>query len=231
MAASRSGEESPKTAWPSGVPEGSSVADFLDDWRSRDREGIRRLQHMWGLSTPVIGAINGWALGYGSWYALTTHITFASENAVFGQPEVRHISNSNFMWTILAGFKNALLYSLTGDHIDAYEALRIGLVNKVVPHDELLEECFTLVERIALVSPETVKINLAITTRGLEMMGLTNAWNLNAELSAAAHVSQREDFKRHIEEAGEQGGMRAFLQARDAPFQPEPFGPRSKPRD
>ena len=231
MAASRSGEDSPKTAWPSGVPEGSSVAEFLDDWRSRDREGIRRLQHMWGLTKPVIGAINGWALGYGSWYALTTHITFASENAVFGQPEVRHISNSNFMWTILAGFKNALLYSLTGDHIDAYEALRIGLVNKVVPHDELLEECFTLVERIALVSPETVKINLAITTRGLEIMGLTNAWNLNAELSAAAHVSQREDFKRHIEEAGEQGGMRAFLQARDAPFQPEPFGPRSKPRD
>ena len=231
MAATRMAEDIPKTAWPSGAPEGSSVAQFLDDWRSRDSEGIRRLQHMWCLSKPVIGAINGWALGYGSWYALTTHMTFASENAVFGQPEVRHISNSNFMWTLLAGFKNALLYSLTGDHIDAQEALRIGLVNKVVPHDDLLEECFTLVERIALVSPETVKINLAISTRGLDVMGLTNALTLNAELSAAAHVSQREDFKRPIEEAGEQGGMRAFIQKRDAPFQPEPFGPRSKPRD
>ena len=230
MAARRSPEENPKTVWPYGIPEGASVAQFVDDWRSRDREGIRRLQHMWGLSKPVIGAINGWALGYGSWYALTTHMTFASEHAVFGQPEVRHISNSNFMWTLLAGFKNALLYSLTGDHIDAQEALRIGLVNKVVPHDQLLDECFTLVERIALISPETVKINLAISTRGLDMMGLSNAWSLNAELSAAAHVSQREDFKRHIEEAGERGGMREFLRARDDPFQPEPFGPRSQPR-
>ena len=228
MAASQSGEDVPRMAWPYGLPEDTSVAGFLDGWRSHDRKGIRRLQHMWGLSKPVIGAINGWALGWGSWYAISTHITIASEHAVFGQPEVRHISNTNFMWTLLAGFKNALLYGLTGDHIDANEAQRIGLINKVVPHDRLLDECFTLVERIARVSPETVKINLSISTRGLEMMGLTNAWSLNAELSALAHTSQREDFKRHIEEAGQQRGMREFLQTRDAPFQPEPFGPRSQ---
>ena len=81
-----------------------------------------------------------------------------------------------------------------------------------------------------MISPETVKINLAISTRGLVMMGLANAWSLNAELSAAAHVPQREDFKRHIEEAGERGGMRELRRTRDNPFQPEPFGPRSQPR-
>jgi hypothetical protein len=53
----------------------------------------------------------------------------------------------------------------------------------------------------------------------------------NDELSAFAHSSQREDFKRHLQEAQKQGGMRAFLQRRDGPFQPEPFGPRSQPRD
>jgi hypothetical protein len=99
-------------------------------------------------------------LGAGSWLALFTHITIATENAVFAQPEVRHGSNTSFIWTLLAGFKNALRYGLTGDHIDAREALRIGLVTKVVPPDKLLEECFHLVERIALVPPETVKINL-----------------------------------------------------------------------
>ena len=52
------------------------------------------------------------------------------------------------------------------------EALRIGIVNKVVPHDDLLDECFYIGERIALVSPETVKINLHVATLGLEMMGL-----------------------------------------------------------
>ncbi len=222
------GERRAVTVWPYGVPEDTSVAEFLDANRTRDRRGIQRLQHMWQLSKPVIGAVNGWALGWGSWYALCTHLTFASDQAVFGQPEVRHISNTNFMWTLLAGFKNALRYGLTGDHIDAYEAERLGLVNKVVPHDQLLEECFTLVERIARVSPETVRLNLQVATRGLEMMGLLNAWSLNAELSAFAHASQRPEFRLHLEDAAEKGGMRAYLQARDAPFQPEPFGPRSR---
>jgi enoyl-CoA hydratase len=214
--------------WPSGLPDGTSVAEFLDRWRTTDQVTIQRLQHMWELPKPVIGAIHGWCLGAGSWYALTTHITIASEQAVFGQPEVRHISNTNFMWTLLAGFKNALLYSLTGDHIDAYEAQRIGLVNKVVPHDQLLDECFCIVERIALVSPETVRLNLAVATKGLAMMGLYNAWSVNAELASFAHASIREDFRRHLEEARKQGGMRGFIETRDAPFQPEPFGPRAK---
>ncbi len=47
-------------------------------------------------------------------------------HAVFAQPEVRFISNTNFRWTHLAGFKNALLYGLTGDHVDAREAYRMG---------------------------------------------------------------------------------------------------------
>lgn len=217
-----------ETVWPYGLQEGQSVASFLDQWRTQDRNGIRRLQHMWELTKPIIGAINGWALAWGSWYAIVTHITIASENAVFGQPEIRHISNTNFLWTLLAGYKNALRYGLTGDHIDAQEALRIGLVNKVVPHDDLLEESFSIGERIALVSPETVKINLYVATMGLYMMGLQNAWNLNAELSALAHTSQREEFKKPLEDAGAEGGLRGYLQKRDGPFQPEPFGPRSR---
>ena len=80
---------------------------------------------------------------------------------------------------------------------------------------------------IALVSPETVKINLYVATMGLEMMGLRNALILNGELSAFAHASKREDVMRPLEQAREEGGMRGFLQQRDGPFQPEPFGPRS----
>jgi len=219
------------TSWPAGIAEGRSVAEHISGWRTRDRHGSDRLQKMWQLSKPVIGAINGWAMGWGSWLALTTHLTYASDRAVFAQPEVRQISNTNFMWTLLAGFKNALRYGLTGDHIDAWEAKRIGLVNEVVPHEELLGTCFKLVERIALNSPDAVSINLYVATRGLEMMGLSNAWTLNAELSALAHSSVRPEFRQHLEDAAKEGGMRGYIQARDAPFQPEPFGPRSKPRD
>ena len=123
------------TDWPYGIPPGMSAADLINYWLADDVKLLR----IWELGKPVVGAINGWAMGAGSWLALFTHITIASENAVFAQPEVRHGSNTSFMWTFLAGFKNALRYSLVGDHIDAQEALRIGLVNQVVPADDLLE--------------------------------------------------------------------------------------------
>ena len=214
------------TVWPYGLPEGTSVAEMLDGWRERDKP--HRFMHLWELTKPVIAAVNGWCMGGGSWYALFSHMTYASENAVFSQPEVRMISNTSFIWTLNAGYKHALRYSLTGDHIDAQEALRIGLLNQVLPHDDLLEECFTVGERIALVSPETVKINLYVATMGLQMMGLRNALILNGELSALVHSSRREDVLRPLEKAREEGGMRGFLQQRDGPFQPEPFGPRAK---
>jgi enoyl-CoA hydratase/carnithine racemase len=210
--------------WPQGMPTDMSTADLLNYWRVDDA----KLSHIFELTKPVIGAVKGWAMGGGCWLALFTHITIAADDAVFAQPEVRHGSNSSFMWTLLAGFKNAIRYSLVGDHIDAPEALRIGLVNKVVPVDQLLEECFAIVERIAHVPPETVKINLAISTMGLHMMGFRDALLMDSELSVAAHMMLNEEFRRPLDEARATQGTKAYLQLRDGPFQPEPFGPRSK---
>jgi len=212
--------------WPYGIPTGMSASELIDSWRSDKRNFMR----LWEFGKPIIGAINGWAMGAGSWLALFTHITIASENAVFAQPEVRHGSNTSFMWTLLAGFKNALRYGLTGDHIDAQEALRIGLVTKVVPADRLLEECFSLVERIAHVPPETVKINLHIAIMGLQMMGLRDALLWDSQLSVPAHVMLREELRRPLDEARFNQGIKTYLKLRDGPFQPEPFGPRSKNR-
>ena len=110
------------------------------------------------------------------------------------------------------------------------ELYRIGAINAVVPKDRLLDTAFNLVERMARIAPETIKMNLQIVTRGLEMMGLRNALALNAELQAMIHVSKREEFQRPLDEAFERGGLREFLQVRDGPFQPEPYGPRSRPR-
>jgi enoyl-CoA hydratase/carnithine racemase len=210
--------------WPYGIPTGQSAAEVIDSWRSESRNFMR----LWEFPKPIIGAINGWAMGAGSWFALFTHITLASENAVFSQPEVRHGSNTSFMWTLLGGFKDALRYGLTGDHIDAQEALRIGLVVKVVPADQLIDECFSIVERIAQVPPETVKINLHIATMGLQMMGLRDALLLDSQLSAPAHVMLREELRRPLDDARFNKGTKEYLMLRDGPFQPEPFGPRSR---
>ena len=219
----------PETAWPYGLPKGSALVYEYDRLRDSDRKDILGRQlYRWQYPKPIIGAVTGWCLGAASWLALTCHITMAADDAVFGQPQIRHGGSTDFIWVALAGFKNALRYSLTGDHLDAQEALRIGLVNQVVPKDKLLEECFALVERIAHVPPETVKINLHIATMGLEMMGLRKAWTLNSELAAMARLTKREEFNKRLEEAKKNGGLKAFLEARDEPFQPEPFGPHAK---
>jgi enoyl-CoA hydratase/carnithine racemase len=221
--------DDPETAWPYGIPRGTSLVHEYNRFRDSDRKDILGRQlYRWHYPKPIIGAVSGWCLGAASWLALTCHVTIAADDAVFGQPEVRHGASTDFIWVALAGFKNALRYSLTGDHVDAQEALRIGLVNQVVPKDKLLVECFKFVERIALIPPETVKINLHIATMGMEMMGLRKAWTLNAELAAMARLSKREEFNKRLEEVKKKGGLKAFLEERDKPFQPEPFGPRSR---
>ena len=214
------------------IPRGTTSAQHINRWLFHDRRMVRNQTHIFELSKPVIAAVHGWCMGGGTWLALTCDITLASADAVFGQPEVRNISNTSFLWTLMAGYKNSLRYSLTGDHVDAEEALRIGLVNQVLPDREsLMEEAFRLADRIALNSPETVAANKYIATLGLEMMGLRNALTTNWLLSTLAHSSQRPDYRRkEMLEAAIDGGMRGFLGVRDGPFQPEPFGPRSKPK-
>ena len=223
----RSGRTTAAAEWPAGVPAGVAVAEVIASWRRNPGSQNDQI-YRWEFPKPIIAAVSGWCLGAGSWLALPCHILIAAEDAVFGQPEVRHISNTNFIWVLNAGYKNALRYSLTGDHLDAQEAYRIGIAQKVVKKERLIDECFDVVERIAKVSPETVQVNLQVATQGLEMMGLLQAFIMNAELSAIAHASQREDFVKPLTDAFQKGGLRAYLETRDGPFQPEPMGPRSR---
>ena len=207
----------------------TATSETLHAWLDINRRASDRFMHVMELSTPVIAAVNGWCLGGGFWYALCADITIAADDATFGQPEVRGISNSSVLFAALAGWKNAHRYTLTGDHFDAAEALRIGVVNEVVPAGRLLERAAELAQRIAQVPPDSVRLNKAITTFGLEAMGLRNAHSVMTFLSTIAHASADSPDVHHLHEAQEEGGLRAYLEARDGPFLPEPGGPRSKP--
>ena len=207
--------------------EDAPVATRLHKWLDINQRSTEGFMHVMELSTPVIAAVNGWCLGGGFWYALCSDITIAAEDATFGQPEVRGISSSSILFAVLAGWKNAHRYTLTGDHFDAAEALRMGVVNEVVPPDKLLERAYALARRIAMVPADSVRLNKAITTYGLEAMGLRNAHNVMAFLATIAHASGDSPEVRHLNDTYRRGGIRAFLDARDGPFQPEPGGPRS----
>jgi enoyl-CoA hydratase/carnithine racemase len=210
-------------------PNTAPIADYIRSWWSRDYTTPNRLLHFWYVGKPIIAAINGWCMGGGFWYSLACDISIASDQAVFAQPEVRDVSNTTFLMAALCGWKVTNRYALTGDHFDAPEALRIGVVNEVVPHDQLLPRARALADRLALVPEPSVRYNKYVTTLGLEAAGIRAGLTVNSGLSALAHSSHnpRSEELRRI---NQEKGLRAFLEMRDGPFQPEPFGPRSRPR-
>ena len=207
-------------------PEGKSIAEFIEYWQRNDAGRVARWTHMWQLGKPIIAAVNGWAMGGGFWYQLAADITIASDQAVFAQPEVRHISNTTFLLGALCGWKAANRWGLTGDHFDAQEALRIGMVNEVVPHDQLMDTARALGKRIALVPEPSVRLNKAITMMGMQAAGVYSGLLLEGALGALAHSSHNE-YREKLLETQRAHGLKAYLDLRDGPFQPEPMGPRS----
>ncbi len=212
------------------MPPEISVDEFLKEWHFTSMDGVWKIMHLFQLTKPVIAALNGWTMGGGLWYSTACDISVASERAVFAQPEVREISNTTFLLTALCGWKVANRWALTGDHMDANEALRVGLVNEVVPHDDLIPRARTLARRIAMVPEASVRLNKATSMLGLMASGLFNGLLLSGPLSTIVQSSVGGPRWQELHEAQKTGGMRGFLDARDGPFLPEPFGPKSKPK-
>ncbi len=210
---------------------GERARDVLKRWWDIDTSTGNKHLDLMRLEVPIIAAVNGWCLGGGMWYALSCDITIASERAVFGQPEVREIQNSTFLLAALTGWKNAHRYGLTGDHFDAREAERIGVVNEVVPHDELMARAVAMGKRIALLPPDSVRMNKMITTLGLEAMGLRVALDTAGLVSVIIHASTDAADLDELNRVRAAEGLVASLKMRDGPFLPEPGGPRSRRRD
>ena len=200
----------------------------LAQWMSTDMAHTDNVMHIMELDKPVIAAVNGWALGGGFWYTLACDITIASEQATFGQPEVRMVSNSSFLFPALVGWKVAARYALTGDHFGPEEAVRIGAINEVVPHDELMPRAREMAKRLAMVPSDSVRLNKKLTTFGLQAMGLRNAIQTGGLVSILAHASTDAEEVADMYEVQRNEGLGAFLKMRDGKFIPEPGGPRSR---
>ena len=126
----------------------------------------------------------GWALGGGCELALACTIRIASENAKLGQPEVKLGILPGYGGTQrlprLVGEGRALEMILAGEPIDAQEAWRIGLVNRVVPANKLQQETEALAKRILAVAPRAVQFSLEAVDRGMQMT-LEDALKLEAD--------------------------------------------------
>ena len=162
------------------------------------------------MSKPVIAALNGFALGGGLELAMAAHMRVASEAAQLGQPEVNLGLLPGFGGTQrlprLVGRGLALEILLTGERIGAAEALRIGLVNKVVPAGELVDACHNLASKILSRGPLAVRAVLEAVNRGLEG-SLQEGQRLEAALFGLAFAT-----------ADMREGTTAFLERREAKF-------------
>ena len=116
--------------------------DIYDLRQDADRPGFGGITRGLNIWKPIIAAVNGYALAGGLELALACDIRVASENAIFGCSEVQrgfhHCDGGTVRLPLIVGLGNALRMQLTGEHIGADEALRIGLVSEVVPLDELM---------------------------------------------------------------------------------------------
>ena len=162
------------------------------------------------LGKPVIAAVNGYALGGGCELAMACTFRIASENAMLGQPEVKLGIIPGYGGSQrlprLVGKGRAMQILLTGDMTPAAEALRIGLVNHVVPQAELISTAEAIAKKIMVNGPLAVKFCIEAVNRGMEM---TQDEGQFLEATLFGLCCATEDMKE---------GTKAFLEKRPANF-------------
>ena len=160
-------------------------------------------------SKPVVAAVNGFALGGGCELSMACHLRIASENAKFGQPEVNLGLIAGYGGTQrlieYIGKTKATELHMTGESITAQQALNLGLVNYVVPQDQLIAKCIELLEKIISKSPMAVKS----VVKSINAYFENNVDGFKVENEEFGKCFVTEDFKE---------GISAFMEKRKTVF-------------
>jgi enoyl-CoA hydratase len=174
------------------------------------RRGQLVFDRLEGMPVPVIAAVNGFALGGGCELAMACHVRIASDAAKFGQPEVKLGLVPGYGGTQrlprLVGKGRALQLLMTGEVIDAAEAFRIGLVNRVVPAADLMKAASDVLKLMTANAPLALAGCIELVNRGYDL-SLGDA--LAMEATAFGLLAGSADMKE---------GTRAFLEKRPAKF-------------
>lgn len=178
------------------------------DWGTYGAGVITKIER---LPQPVICAVNGYALGGGCEISMACDFRYASDNAVFGQPEVGLGITPGFGGTqrltrvVGRGHAKELIY--TGGMIDAEKAKAIGLVNEVFPQEELMPAAVKLAKKIAKNAPIAVQLSKAAINRGINCDVVTGI------------AYEAEVFGLCFSTADQKEGMAAFCEKRKATFE------------
>lgn len=195
-----------------GFVAGADISEFLglsnEEGKALAKSGQDIFFRIENCNKPIVAAVNGFALGGGCELAMACHFRIASENAKFGQPEVNLGLIPGYGGTQrlvqLIGKGRALELLMSASLIDAQTALQYGLVNYVVPQEELLQKAKSILEIIITKAPLAV----AGCIKAANAAYLENGYQ--AELQGFGKCFETEDMKE---------GTAAFLEKRKAAFQ------------
>jgi enoyl-CoA hydratase len=188
----------------------------IESWQADMTENAQALLNIWKAPIPVIASINGYALAGALELMMSCDLAIAADNAKFGEPEVRHNSGppALFMpWLLSTRDTRWLMY--TGDLVDAEEALRMHLINKIVPADQLKEKTENLARKLARMPVPAIKFAKASINNQQVAAGLHTSFDYNVHAIAALHVStQGQEWMRNLQKMS----LKEYLEFRDAPF-------------
>ena len=188
---------------------GADIAEMVnktqDEGAAFSEFGQRTFDRIEAMPFPVIAAVNGFALGGGCELAMSCDFRIAGSKAKFGQPEVNLGLIPGYAGTQrmprLTSLGDALYLLMTADMIGADEALRIGLVQKVVDQEQLMDEVMKIAKNIASKGPQAVRKVKAVTRKGFKMD------------FAQGSALETKEFGSLFENEGTEG-MKAFLEKR-----------------
>jgi len=188
-------------------------------YHARLTTSLRCLMTPWTLRKPVIASVQGHALGGGCELALICDLTIAADDAVFGEPEILFSQvGPGLIMPFIVGLKRARELIYFGDKVDAKRALELGMVNRVVPREELRTATKRYANRLALIAPEALAAAKLAINRGAEGGGLRSALAAGLDVVAPLYATKTE-VGREFDEIRSRAGLKAALKWRQAQFE------------
>jgi enoyl-CoA hydratase len=188
----------------------------IDFWREDMGENAAAWLNIWKAPIPIVASVQGYALAGALELMMCCDLAIAADTAKFGEPEVRHNSGPPTLmmpWLLATRDVRWLMY--TGDLVDAQEALRMHLVNKIVPEAELRQATEKLARKLARMPVPALKFTKASINNQQALAGLLSSFQYNVEAIAALHVTrQGREWMKNLATMS----LKEYLDFRDSPF-------------
>ncbi len=198
--------------------EADAAIEGADNWRELLARDVDVTMKLWALPKPTIAAVRGWCLAGACELAMACDMILASEDARFGEPEIRYGSGPvTLLMPFVLGQKKTNELLFTGDAMPAAEAERCGLVNRVVEADELEDAAQELALRIAPTPLPVLRLTKLALVRAYEAMGLRQAVGANLDISSMLNAAETPE-QREFDQIVRDQGLKAALRWRDSRY-------------